>query len=558
MGLDGKYSKLDEKTCLQKALSLHAYADLSNVSPVVFVYLLKECYSNGACKATKKFRVLQHQVHQSLYNAPQPGPAVFVIHCLRILPILGIYSEGFSHLLLSSFCRFIKCDGTPHDLVEAKLFAARMFIDIVGGSIMHEERILIKLLEAFDIQLIDIENVMGKEDVIHIGNTDAARTLVEDYIFSLVEAQSFMTAVTLLERFSIDLSGESFLLKMMNNNDYRAAEKWATHRGKHMLCVLVEEYVKRNLCKHAYETIKKNNLKQDFPGVYHQGKESSLKNLAEKGCWDVAEAKAKGDKQLIQYMVYLAMEAGYTEKVDELCDRYSIQGFVSSIDSDASLLRMNYLQFNELVSDDIIWVDKANGLLDATCRIEGCNVVGIDCEWKPNYIKGGTPNKVSIMQLATEKEVFIFDLIKLAEDVPDTLDHCLTRIFQSPRILKLGYNFQCDMKQLSRSYGGFGCFKHYDMLLDIQNVFKEPSGGLSGLAQKILGAGLNKTRRNSNWEQRPLHQNQLEYAAMDAVVLIHIFYHVRNHSTVVCQGNSKVEWKSHIISSIDNNLKKTR
>lgn len=28
--------------------------------------------------------------------------------------------------------------------------------------------------------------------------------------------------------------------------------------------------------------------------------------------------------------VYLAMEAGYTEKVDELCERYSLEGFVKA------------------------------------------------------------------------------------------------------------------------------------------------------------------------------------------------------------------------------------
>lgn len=50
-------------------------------------------------------------------------------------------------------------------------------------------------------------------------------------------------------------------------------------------------------------------------------------------------------------------------------------------------------------------------------------------------------------------------------------------------MLVLGYNFQCDIKQLAHSYEDLGCFKHYEMLLDIQNVFKEPRGGLSGLAK---------------------------------------------------------------------------
>lgn len=42
------------------------------------------------------------------------------------------------------------------------------------------------------------------------------------------------------------------------------------------------------------------------------------------------------------------------------------------------------------------------------------------------------------MQIATEKTVFIIDLIKLSIEAPTVLDSCLIRIFHSPRILKLG------------------------------------------------------------------------------------------------------------------------
>ncbi|PON67040.1 DNA polymerase [Parasponia andersonii] len=231
---------------------------------------------------------------------------------------------------------------------------------------------------------------------------------------------------------------------------------------------------------------------------------------------------------------------------------------LSNIATEATPLHSRYLNLNELFVEDIIWVDEVDALRNATCHIEGCKVVGVDCEWKPNYIKGSKSNKVSIMQIASDKMVFILDLIKLFEDVPDILDNCLTLILQSPRILKLGYNFQCDIKQLAHSYEELRCFKQYEMLLDIQNVFKEPRGGLSGLAQKILGAGLNKTRRNSNWEQRPLTPNQLEYAALDAVVLVHIFGHVRNRSqTGDSDGHEKIEWKSYIVSHMDK-LKKPK
>ncbi|KAL5783824.1 hypothetical protein ACOSP7_008853 [Xanthoceras sorbifolium] len=557
MGLEERDAELHangDKPDQAWTVSVHAFSDLTYISPVVFLYLLKECYIHGTCKATRKFRALQQQVHQVLHNSPQPGPAVFVVQCLYVLPIFGLHSEGFSHLIISALRRHLKAVNTSADSSEEKEIATQLFLDIVRGSVAHDEKIVVKILEVFDITLTDIETGIHRLKPECEFRFNTAKTFIEQYIYALLESQSYLAAVSLLEHFSIRQSGEAFLLQMIENKHFKAAEKWATFMGKSMLCLLVQEYADRNMLKDAHVTIKKNNLQQDFPDVYQKCKESSLKKLAEKACWDVAERKTNGDKQLLEYLVYLAMEAGYSEKVDELCDRYSLEGFLKPIEPEVGFLHSRFLHLKELAVENIIWVDEVDDLCNATCHIEGCKVVGIDCEWKPNYEKGSKPNKVSIMQIASDKKAFVFDLIKLFKDVPDVLDNCLTRILQSPRILKLGYNFQCDIRQLAHSYGELECFKHYEMLLDIQNVFREPRGGLSGLAKKILGAGLNKTRRNSNWEQRPLTPNQLEYAALDAVVLIHIFHHVGNHSqpTNLPEGHDKIEWKSYIVSHMDN------
>ncbi|XP_010674126.1 uncharacterized protein LOC104890363 isoform X2 [Beta vulgaris subsp. vulgaris] len=533
-----------------RALCLHAFSDLSCVSPVVFLYLLKESYIYGKSKATTKFRALQQQVNLALKNGPQPGPAVFIARCLYVLPVFDSYADGFSHLIVSALRKYLKGDTDPTDLQEAQDLAAQLFLDVVQGFIIHDERILIKIIEAFDVKLVNIEkalhNSVSKDEIY-----DKAQAFMEKYIHQHIESQSYMTAVSLMEQFGIHHSGESFLFKILENKDFRAAEKWASYVGKPMLCVLVEEYVKMNMFKGAYGIIKRNNLQEEFPDVYHKCKESSLKALAEKGCWDVAEERAKNDRQLLEYLVYLAMEAGYSEKVDELCECYSLEGFVKAKEPEVHPVQSRYLDLHELFIDDIIWVDEAVSLQKATSYIEGCKVVGVDCEWKPNYVKGSRANKVSIMQIASEKVAFIFDLIKLYDDVPDILNSCLIRILHSSRVLKLGYNFQCDMHQLAHSYPKLDCFKRYEMLLDIQKVFKEPCGGLSGLVKKILGAGLNKTRRNSNWELRPLSQQQLDYAALDAVVLVHLFHHIGSHSQAVDvqDNNAKMEWKSHIVSA---------
>ncbi|KAL1341448.1 hypothetical protein AAHE18_09G087500 [Arachis hypogaea] len=530
-------------------LCTHAFYDLKHVSPAVFLYLLKECYFYGTCKATAKFRALQYQVCLVLQNDPKPGPATFTVQCLYLAPLFEDDSHGFTHLIISAFRRFLKRSNTLEDSLEVKDLAAHLIVDIIRGQSFHDEKIVMKLLETFDVKLSNFEKAMcpiKENDGVSCGT---AKEFVERYIVELLESQQYIIAVALMEHFSISHYGQSFLLDMIKSKQYKAAEKWATYMGKPMLCTLIEEFVEKNMLKDAYEIIKKNNLKQDFPDVYKRCKESSLKNLAEKGCWDVAEARINNDRQLMEYLVYLAMEAGYTEKVDELCQRYSLDRFLDIKLPETTIQEGRYLHLDELLVEDIIWVDEVEGLLDATSHIDGFKVVGLDCEWKPNYVKGSKPNKVSIMQIASEKKAFIFDLIKLHSEVPDTLDDCLTHILMSPRILKLGYNFQCDTRQLAQSYPELKCFKNYELLLDIQNIFKEPRGGLARLTEKILGASLNKTRRNSNWEQRPLTPNQLEYAALDAVVLVHIFHHLSG------QGNGKFEWKSHIVSHSETNKK---
>lgn len=176
-------------------------------------------------------------------------------------------------MIISALRRHIKGSVNSADSSAAKNIAAHLFLDIVGGFVEHDEKIIIKILEAFDVRLIDIEKAISELKAENKHRFDTAKTFVEQYIFALIESSSYMTAVSLLEHFSIRQSGESFLFKMLHNKQFKAAEKWATFMGKPMICLLVEEYAERNMLKSAYETIKKNNLRQDFPEVYHKCRE---------------------------------------------------------------------------------------------------------------------------------------------------------------------------------------------------------------------------------------------------------------------------------------------
>ncbi|KAL6620068.1 hypothetical protein ACP70R_035207 [Stipagrostis hirtigluma subsp. patula] len=543
----------------QRSLCLHAFSDMSRIPAATFVYLLKGCYIYGSHKATTRFKILHQQVKMALHNAPQPGPFTYVVQCMYVIPLLGqTYAEGFSHMLTSSLKHLKSVDSVKKDFLEAKQLAARLVLDILASVLPHENRILVKLLEAFEIELRDIAHALygsqlDDEDLVK------AKEHLKQYVKYFTESESYVAAVTLITRFSIQCCDESFLIKLIDSNQFETAEACATFMGKEMICLLIEKYLNMKLLKSANKLVKEHDLTEEFPDVSYLYKESLVKKLAEKGCWDIAEVRAKKETKLMEYLVYLAMEAGYMEKVDELCQRYSLEGYVGTLVPEKVFCGSDYLDLKKLDVEEIVWVDEINGLLNATCYIEACKVIGMDCEWRPNFEKNSKPNKVSIIQIASDKIAFIFDLIKLYEDEPKVLDSCFRRIMCSSTILKLGYDIQCDLHQLSQSYGELECFQSYEMLLDMQKLFKEVTGGLSGLSKEILGAGLNKARRNSNWEQRPLSQNQKEYAALDAVVLVHIFReHIGRQPQFGVSEGCKVAWKSHIVSRVNSALRPLR
>lgn len=223
-----------------------------------------------------KFRALQEQLCLVLRNDPKPGPATFIVQCLYVSPMFDNQSQGFTHLVISAFRRFMKKSTsitTDEDPLDVKNSAAYLLVNIIRGQIKHDEMIVMKILETFDVKLTNVENALCQNKERDDLSCGMAKELIEQYTFELVKSQLYTIAVTLMEHFSISNYGQSFFLEMIRSNQFKAAEKWATFMGKPMLSILVEEFVKRNMLKDAYALIKKNNLKQDFPEVYKRCKE---------------------------------------------------------------------------------------------------------------------------------------------------------------------------------------------------------------------------------------------------------------------------------------------
>ena len=120
----------------------------------------------------------------------------------------------------------------------------------------------------------------------------------------------------------------------------------------------------------------------------------------------------------------------------------------------------------------------------------------------------------------------------------------LRRVLQTDRLLKIGFAFRGDLDKL---FSDFGTIAVVEPFIDLQDMRREqtlgvaagdegagagPGAGGEKVKTKLslqsvvadrLGRKLLKTQRMSNWESRPLSTAQLQYAVLDALVLVQMF-----------------------------------
>jgi hypothetical protein len=155
----------------------------------------------------------------------------------------------------------------------------------------------------------------------------------------------------------------------------------------------------------------------------------------------------------------------------------------------------------------IILVESDRQLVQAMKVLREQTVLGFDTETRPIFKKGKIPPP-ALLQLGTSKDVYIFQLAKLADK------ECLTEILAAPHILKTGVSVRDDLKGLKEHFafeeGGF---------VDLGDVAKKMNmrtHGLRNLTANLLGKRISKGAQCSNWAREALSTKQIIYAATDA------------------------------------------
>jgi len=160
------------------------------------------------------------------------------------------------------------------------------------------------------------------------------------------------------------------------------------------------------------------------------------------------------------------------------------------------------------------WVDNQQKMQKAVEAVRISSLIGIDTEYDSfRYFR----EKLCLIQIKTLKKTYLFD------PFADMDMASLAGPFSDSRILKILHAGDNDIRILSRDYG----FKFHPIfdtqkaasLLDCRYL------SLGAVVQQFLGKDLKKTKKmqRSQWESRPLTEEQILYAVQDTEYLIELY-----------------------------------
>jgi Ribonuclease D len=165
-----------------------------------------------------------------------------------------------------------------------------------------------------------------------------------------------------------------------------------------------------------------------------------------------------------------------------------------------------------------IWVDNCQKINTARKDMQSSAVISMDTEYDSfRYFH----EKLCLIQIKTEKMTYLFDPL-------DTLDFSfLGIIFSDPEIIKIMHAGDNDIRILKRDYQ-----------FEFKNIFDTHRAAsllgchylsLASVIFRYLGIELNKSKQvqRSQWENRPLTDEQINYAVQDTRYLADLYIRLK-------------------------------
>ncbi|MDE6575809.1 MAG: 3'-5' exonuclease domain-containing protein 2 [Opitutales bacterium] len=171
---------------------------------------------------------------------------------------------------------------------------------------------------------------------------------------------------------------------------------------------------------------------------------------------------------------------------------------------------------------EIIFVDTVELAQQSVREIQKETLVGFDTESRPAFSKG-EKYPPSIVQVATEDKVYIFQLPKIGQ-----LRH-LKPFLENPKIEKVGIAIHDDVLKLCDiepfRHAGFRDISETTRALGVEQT------GLRNLCAIFLRCRISKSSQVTDWSQEKLSARQLVYAATDAWISRQLYLEVQRQNT---------------------------
>ena len=168
---------------------------------------------------------------------------------------------------------------------------------------------------------------------------------------------------------------------------------------------------------------------------------------------------------------------------------------------------------------EIFLLDTPDEVAEVAAFLSTQKVIGFDTETKPAF-KKGVRNEVSLLQLSTEDQAFLFRLNQIGFPTP------IRNVLEKESIRKVGAAVHDDLKALKRITDSFFPESFFDLNDELKKVGFHNVGvrNLSGMVLKIR---ISKSEQVSNWEAEELSRKQQLYAATDAWACLEIYEQLR-------------------------------
>lgn len=290
--------------------------------------------------------------------------------------------------------------------------------------------------------------------------------------------------------------------------------------------LIYQKYVTHNVSSTVWDDLVRDSLKQhpDSAPIFID----MLVN------YDIDEAlKWAEHLNLSKHLLPLAIQ-GLSKKKKTVC---KIEPVEENWDTNTGLQEKLYHK-SPLTRDQIILIDTPEKFIN---MINSClktqEVISMDCEWKPSF--GAKQSQVAIIQIGTINKVYLIDCIVLNKPQNASMWHSLYKlVLDNAEIIKLGFGLEQDLKEMKTSIKGLGNIKvkgegHLDLSILWKSLLNhklsipgtsDAGVSLSCVVQSCFGKPLEKSEQCSNWELRPLRESQIEYAALDAYILMQIYH----------------------------------